>query len=461
MSEFELVIIGGGLASASTIKAYRDAGGEGKIALVSADSTIPYHRPPLSKRYLREEAEREDTIVEPQSFYADNDVELLLSTTVVAVEPRERAVATVDDRRVRYRKLLIATGVQARQLQVAGADLEGVFTLRSLDDATAIRDAASAARDAVVVGGGFIGIEVAASLTELEIDVTLVSRHVDLFAQLGSPEVSEHLVQLYRGHGIDVVRGDEVRAFRGHSRLDTVELHSANPIGASLALVGIGVTPAVGFLNGSGMTVDGIVVNERFETNIPDIYAAGDVACFFDSLTGRRRRIEHWSNARYQGSQVGRILAGADGGYNRVANFFTESFGLTLKVFGDISHYDDRVTRGSFTDGNAIVFYFADGRLVASLHSSQGDETENQLMELVGARAMPATCSLWRTRQSRLRRRSPRGSSPGMTRILVAGRDRGPPAAAARISNGTGRADGKTLLSASEPPGRTPEAQTT
>ena len=390
MSEFEVVIIGGGLTSASTIKAYREAGGEGKIALISADSTIPYHRPPLSKRYLRGEAEHEDTIIEPHSFYADNDVELLLSTTVAAVEPRGRAVATADDRRVRYRKLLIATGVQARRLQIAGAELEGVFTLRSLDDATAIRDAASAARDAVVVGGGFIGIEVAASLTELELDVTLVSRNVDLFSQLGSPEVSEHLVQLYRQRGIDVVRGDEVRAFRGHSRLDTVELHSADPVGASLAVVGIGVTPALGFLNGSGISVaNGIVVNERFETNVPDIYAAGDVACFFDPLTGRRRRIEHWSNARYQGTQVGRILAGAGGGYSRVATFFTESFGLTLKVFGDISHHDNRVARGSFSDGNAIVFYLADGRLVASLHGGQDEDTETQLLELVGDRATP------------------------------------------------------------------------
>jgi NADPH-dependent 2,4-dienoyl-CoA reductase/sulfur reductase-like enzyme len=390
VNQFELIVIGGGLTSARAIKAYREAGGDGRIALVSADSTIPYHRPPLSKHYLRGEAAREDTLVEPQAFYDNSDVELVLSTAVVGVEPRERAVATADDRRLRYRKLLIASGVQARQLQVSGAELEGVFTLRSLDDATAIRDAAAAARDAVVVGGGFIGIEAAASLTELQIDVALVSRNVDLFAQLGSPEVSEHLVELYRRHGIDVVRGDEVRAFRGHSRLDTVELHSANPVGASLAVVGIGVTPAVGFLNGSGITVgDGIVVNDRFQTNAPDIYAAGDVACFFDPLAGRRRRIEHWSNANYQGSQVGRLLAGGDGGYNRTATFFTESFGQTLKVFGDTSHHDDRVARGSFADGKAIVFYFADGRLVASLHTGQNGETENQLLDLVSNRATP------------------------------------------------------------------------
>ena len=391
MKNFELVIAGGGLAGARAIKAYREAGGGGRIALVSADSTIPYHRPPLSKRYLRGEAGREDTLVEPASFYDDNDVELLLSTAVVAIAVRERTVTTGTSGALRYRKLLIATGVRPRQLQVAGADLKGVFTLRSLDDATAIREAAASARDAVVVGGGFIGIEVAASLTELELDVTLVSRNVDLLDHLGSPEISEHLVQLYRRHGIDVVRGDEVRAFRGHSRLDTVELHSSDPVGATLAVVGIGVTPAIGFLEGSGIEVgDGIVVNERFETNVPDVYAAGDVACFFDPLTGRRRRIEHWSNAGYHGSQVGRILAGADGAYDRVSTFFTESFGQTLKVFGDTSQHDDRVTRGSFTDGSAIVFYFDDGHLVASLHSGQDEATENRLMELVAGRATPA-----------------------------------------------------------------------
>jgi len=389
-TEFDLVIVGGGLTAARTIKAYREAGGAGRIALVSADSALPYHRPPLSKRYLRGEAEREDIFVEPESFYDDNDVELLLSTAVVALEPRERAVRTAARRTLRYRKLLIASGVLPRRLNVVGADLPGVFTLRSLDDATAIRDAAARTRDAVVVGGGFIGMEVAASLAELDIDVTLVSRNVDLFAHLDSPEISEHLVGLYRRYGVDVVRGDEVRSFRGYSHLDTVELRSGDPIGAGLAVVGIGVAPAVGFLAGSGVFVaNGIVVNDRFETNVPDIYAAGDVAGFFDPLYGRRRRIEHWSNASYQGAQVGKVLAGGEGGYNRVSTYFTESLGLTLKLFGDTSHHDDRFARGSFADGNAIVFYFADGRLVAALHTGQDEEAENHLKELIGARARP------------------------------------------------------------------------
>ena len=386
--DFELIIVGGGLASARAIRTYREAGGGGRVALVSGDSTIPYHRPPLSKHYLRGETERDETMVEPHEFYDENDVELLLETEVLGVAPGDRAVTTGDGRRLRYRKLLLATGALPRRLDVEGTALRGVFTLRSLGDSTVIREAAQEVRDAVVVGGGFIGMEVAASLTERGLDVTLVCRDADVFSQLSSPEISDHLVSLYRDRGVDVVRGDEVRAFRGRSRLDTVELHSGEPLGVGLAVVGIGVDPAVGFLQGSGIAIDnGVVVNERFETNAPSVYAVGDVAHFVDPLFGRSRRIEHWSNANYQGSEVGRILAGAPGGYDTVSTFFTESFGLTLKVFGDTSRHDDRVARGSFDDGHAVVFYLDAGRLVGTLHTGQDDETEQTLKQLIRDRA--------------------------------------------------------------------------
>jgi NADPH-dependent 2,4-dienoyl-CoA reductase/sulfur reductase-like enzyme len=391
MTRFELLIVGGGLAAARAIREYRAAGGGGRIALLAKERTLPYHRPPLSKRFLRGEVERNQTLVEPQAFYEESDVELLLGSEVISVEPRERTVVTSDGSRYRYRKLLLATGATPRALEIPGADFEGVFSLRSLDDAAAIREAAADARDAVVIGSGFIGMEVAASLKELGLDVTLVSRDVDLFAQLRSPEVSEHLVDLYRRRGVDIIRGDAVRAFRGRSRLDTVEPHAGAPLAATLAVVAVGVGPAVSFLEGSGIAVeDGILVDERFETNRPGVYAVGDVARFYDPVFGRRRRIEHWSNANYHGTQVGKVLAGMEEKYDAVSTFFTESFGLTLHVLGDISQHDDRVARGSFTDGIAIVFYFADGRLVATLHAGQDDETENQLMELVGGRAAPS-----------------------------------------------------------------------
>ena len=390
MTRFELAIVGGGLTAARAIKEYRAAGGAGRIALLTNERALPYHRPPLSKRYLRREAEREDTLVESPVFYEDNDVELLLGTEVVRLDPHEQAVATSDGSRYRYRRLLVATGAVPRTLGVEGADLRNVFSLRSLEDATAIRQAAAKGHDAVVVGSGFIGMEVAASLTGLGLDVTLVSRDVELFAQLRSPELSEELVHLYREHGVEVIRGDQVRAFRGSSRVDTVELHTGRPLGADLVVVGIGVRPAVSVVEGSGIAVDdGIVVSDGFGTNVPGVYAAGDVARFFDPLFGRRRRIEHWSNANYQGSEVGKILAGAAGGYDTVSTFFTESFGLTLKVFGDVSGHDDRIPRGSLAAGDAIVLYLDRGRLVGTLHTGQDDETEQLLKRLIGAQAEP------------------------------------------------------------------------
>jgi NADPH-dependent 2,4-dienoyl-CoA reductase/sulfur reductase-like enzyme len=386
VKDFELIIVGGGLASARAIEAYREAGGDGSIALVSADSTIPYHRPPLSKRYLRGEAEQNDTLVEPPRFY--DGIELLLETEVLAIDPGKRTIATRDGHEYRSRNVLLATGAAPHQLDVPGTELPGVFTLRSLSDSTAIREAAAETRDAVVVGSGFVGMEVAASLTELGLDVTLVSRDVDLFSQLRAPEISERLLALYLERGVDVVRGDEVRAFRGHSRLDTVELHSGEPIGAGLSVVGVGVKPALSFLEGSGIALDnGIVVDQRYETNAPGVYAAGDVASFIDPLFGRRRRIEHWSNANYQGREVGGILAGGDGSYNTVSTFFTESFGLMLKVFGDTSRHDDRLTRGSFADGTAIAFYLDKERLVGTLHTGQDEETEETLKQLIASRA--------------------------------------------------------------------------
>lgn len=388
MNRFELVIVGGGLTAARAIKSYRDAGGEGRIALLTKERSLPYHRPPLSKRFLRGEAERQDTLVAPQDFYDENDVELLLGTEVGRVEPGEQAVETTDGSRYRYRKLLLATGSEPRRLPVEGVDLPGVFTLRTIDDSAAIRAAAAGARDAVVVGSGFIGMEVAASLTGLGLEVTLVTVDTHLFAQLRSPEISEHLADLYRRRRVDIVFADRVRAFHGRSSLDTVELQSGAALGAGLAVVGIGVQPALRFLEGSGIAVDdGVLVDERFATSVPGVYAAGDVARFLDPLYGRRRRIEHWSNADYQGREVGKVLAGADGGYDTVSTFFTESFGQTLKVFGDLSQHDDRVVRGSFADGDAVVSYLERGRLVGTLHTGQDEEAEQELKRLIRSRA--------------------------------------------------------------------------
>jgi 3-phenylpropionate/trans-cinnamate dioxygenase ferredoxin reductase subunit len=388
MNNFELVIVGGGLASAKAIRSYREAGGGGRIALVSKDADPPYHRPPLSKRYLRGETDREGTLVEPESFYGEQDVELLLGRTAERIEPGERRVALDGGESLRYAKLLIATGAWPRMLEVPGARLDGVFTLRMLADSTRIGEAARASRRAVAVGGSFIGMETAASLRTLGLDVTLVELAETLFPILDAPELSRELAELYRERGVELVLGDSVAEFRGEGRLETVVTQSGREIAADLAVVGIGVVPEIGFLEGSGIEVDnGIVVDESFRTGTPGIWAVGDVAQFYDPVLDRRRRIEHWSNANYQGTEVGKGLAGQDVRFDEVSSFFTEIFGVTVKVFGDSSRADRSTFTGSLAEGRALGLYLEDGRVAGAVLTGQDEETEAELKRLIRERA--------------------------------------------------------------------------
>jgi NADPH-dependent 2,4-dienoyl-CoA reductase/sulfur reductase-like enzyme len=384
MTRFELVIAGGGLTAARAIKSYREAGGGGRIALLSKESVLPYHRPALSKRYLR--GETGAPFAEDAAFYREHDVEVLLETAVTAVDLDLRSVAS-DGAKFSYGKLLLATGATPRRLQVAGAELGGVYALRTLDDSDRIREAARTADRAVVVGGGFIGMEVASSLRQLGLTVTLIHRGHGLFDQLGSPELSDQLLALHREHGVDVLLGEEVAHFGGDTALEYVEAKSGLCVEADIAVVGVGVVPNVDFLEASGLGLDnGVVVNERFETTAPGVYAAGDVANFYDPLYARQRRIEHWSNANYQGTEVGRVLAGEGGGYDTVSSFFSEVFGTTIKVFGDTSQAVQLAAEGSM-ESDFLASYGEDGRLVGAIGVGQSEQTEALVTELIAERA--------------------------------------------------------------------------
>jgi 3-phenylpropionate/trans-cinnamate dioxygenase ferredoxin reductase component len=384
MPDFELLIVGGGLATARAIKSYREAGGEGRIALVSADNRVPYHRPPLSKRFLRGESTAEDAQVEPESFYAENDVELLLETRVARVDPGAREVELEGGRSISWAKLLLATGAWPQRLDAPGADRDGVLYLRTVDSSSRIKAAARDGARAVVVGAGFIGMEVAASLTQLGVEVTLVHHGEGLYDQFGVPELARQLVDVYRERGVEVVLEDEVVRFDGDGRFTGVVTRRGRTFTADFAVVGIGVAPVTSLLEGSGLEVDdGIVVDERFRTRAERVYAAGDVARFRDPVFDRIRRIEHWSNANYQGTEVGKVLAGVDAPYDTVSTFFTEVFGNTLKVFGDSTLADDHVLEGSVADGKLLALYLGEGKLVGALLLGQEEETENRLKELL------------------------------------------------------------------------------
>jgi len=208
-----------------------------------------------------------------------------------------------------------------------------------------------------------------------------------LFDQLGSGELSEELLALYRGHGIDLLLAQEVAGFGGDARLEYVEAKGGLCIEADMAVVGVGVVPNVDFLADSGLALDnGVVVSERFETRAADVYAAGDVANFYDPLYGRRRRIEHWSNANHQGTEVGKILAGQRGRYNTVSSFFSEVFRATIKVFGDTSRSDESCAEGSLESGFLASFGDA-GRLVGAITVGQSEEFEGLIKDLIAERA--------------------------------------------------------------------------
>ncbi len=392
---YDILVVGGGLSSARAIRSYREAGGTGALALFSRDDMLPYHRPPLSKRYLRGEQEREAALVEPDSFYAEQGVDVFLETTVERADPGRHEIELVGGRRVRYGKLLLASGATPRRPSAPGGDLEGVFTLRTMDDSTAIRDAARAGRRAVVLGAGFIGMEVAASLRHGGLEVTLINRGGGLFELLGAPELERQLVSLYERNEVQLVLSDEAVAFHGASRVETVETKTRRSLPADLVVAGLGVEPAVGFLESSGLHLDnGVVVDERFAASAPDVYAVGDVARFWDPVFERHRRIEHWSNANLQGAEVGKVLAGAHGGYDAVSSFFTEIFGITLKVLGEIGDHDELILRGSIDDGGLLGLYLQGRRLIGALAVGQDEAVEERLKGAIRARAdVPDTAS--------------------------------------------------------------------
>jgi 3-phenylpropionate/trans-cinnamate dioxygenase ferredoxin reductase subunit len=380
------VIVGGGLASARVVEQYREAGGEEEIVLLSADTAPPYHRPPLTKRFMRGESQAEDAYVQPAEFYAGHGVDLRLETPVERIDTEGRGVELAGGERLAYGRLVLATGAVPRRPEIPGADLDGVTTFRWIDDARSVRAAAEASPRAVVAGSGFIGMEISASLRTRGLEVALVYRD-RLYAQFGVDELSRALDALYRERGVELLPGEEVAEVSGNGRVERARLRSGRELEAQLAVFGYGVDPAVGLAEQAGLEVEnGIVVNERFETSAPGVYSAGDVAAYWDPLFGRRRRIEHWSNASYQGQQLGKLLAGEDAPYDTLSTFFTEVFGVTIKVFGDGVRPDEVVVEDGFSLEQGLAWYISGGLVEGALLIGQSEEREAELKELIARR---------------------------------------------------------------------------
>jgi 3-phenylpropionate/trans-cinnamate dioxygenase ferredoxin reductase subunit len=389
MSSIErIVIVGAGLAGARAAEALRKDGYGGKLTILGDEGRRPYLRPPLSKEYLRGEGELDAVFVHPEPFYAEHRIDLRPASAVSAIEPGSREVVLDDGGRVGFDRLLIATGAAPRRIPVPGADLPGVITLRTLADADALRAAARDAERIVVIGAGWIGSEVAASLRMLGRNVVLVApEDVPLERVLG-PDIGAVYRDLHLEHGVGFRPGTTVRRVVGTDRATGVETSAGELIAADLIVVGIGVRPRTELAERARLTVgDGIEVDATLETSVPGIFAAGDVASAWHPFYERRLRSEHWANAKFGGTAAGRSMLGGAAEYDRIPYFYSDQYDLGMEYTGVASAADRLVVRGSLVDREFLAFWLDDGRVVAAMNANIWDVAK-PIERLIRSRAV-------------------------------------------------------------------------
>ena len=388
MSSIErIVIVGAGLAGARAAEGLRKAGYDGSIALLGAEPERPYLRPPLSKDYLRGDTPRDKVYVHPEAFYTDQRIDLETSAPVRSISPTDRAVVLEDGRRLAFDRLLIATGAEPRDLSVPGADLAGVVGLRTMADADALRTAAANAERIVVIGAGWIGSEVAASLRMLDRQVTIVAPESVPLERVLGPEVGGVYRDLQREHGVELRLGTSAARIVGTDRVRAVETGSGERIPADLVVVGVGVVPRTNLAAEAGLAVgDGIEVDATLETSQPGIFAVGDVAGAWHPFYGRRLRSEHWANAKFGGSAVAPLMLGGSTPYDRIPYFYSDQYDLGMEYTGFARGTDRLVVRGSLADRVFIAFWLQDERVVAGMNANIWDVAK-PIEALIRARA--------------------------------------------------------------------------
>ncbi|MGH3038270.1 MAG: NAD(P)/FAD-dependent oxidoreductase [Gaiellaceae bacterium] len=374
------VIVGGGLAGATPAATLREESFDGRIMLIGAEDHPPYERPPLSKEYLRGEAPFENGYVRPPDFYDENGIKARLGTRAARVEPSERVVELEDGERVRYDKLLLATGGRNRRLTVPGVDLEGVYDLRTVEGADRLRAAAEPRRRAVVVGMGFIGSEITASLRQLGVEVEVVAPGSAPLERVLGEEVGAVLEKIHREHGVELHFGDPAAAFEGVDRVERLVTVAGRRIECDFAVVGVGIEPVTELAAGTGIELEnGILVDEYCRTNVDGIYAAGDVANHFNPVFGRRIRVEHWDNARKQGSAAARSMLGKAEPYEEVYWFWSDQYDTNLQYAGFHTSWDELVVRGSLEERSFVAFYCTEGRVLAAVAVNRGKDLRRSI----------------------------------------------------------------------------------
>jgi 3-phenylpropionate/trans-cinnamate dioxygenase ferredoxin reductase subunit len=374
-------VAGGGAAAA-----LREEGFDGRVVLIGAEQQPPYERPPLSKEYLRGESSFERALFQPPDFYDENGVETRFGVRATRVDAAEKVVELDGGERVAYDRLLVATGGRNRRFRIPGMDLEGIYSLRTVADSDRIRAEISPGRRAVVVGMGFIGSEVAASLRQSGVDVVVVDRNEVPLRRVLGEEVGRVIEGIHRDHGTSMIFEDTVAAFEGVGRVERATTARGRRIECDFVVVGLGVEPVTDLLADTGAEIDnGVVVDEYLRTGVEGIYAAGDVANHYHPVFGRRIRVEHWQNALKQGPVAARNMLDKDKPYDEVPWFWSDQYEHNLQYAGFHTEWDELVVRGSIEERNFVAFYRKERRVLAAVALNRGRDLRRS-MPLIKAR---------------------------------------------------------------------------
>lgn len=364
MSDPGIVVVGAGQAGGWAARTLRDEGFEGAVTLIGEEPYPPYERPPLSKEVLLGKAPAESSYLWPESSFEELGVTLRTGTAATAIDRAAKTVALAGGEVLAYDKLLIATGGRVRKLPLEGAGLDGVHYLRGIDDSAAIRADLGPGARLAVIGGGWIGLEVAAAARMLGAEVAVVEALDSLCARALAPEMSAWLLEIHRGRGVDVRLGATIEALTGDGRVDGVRLSGGETLAATAVVIGIGIVPNVELAEAAGLAVDnGIAVDALCRTSDPGIYAAGDVTSHPNDLLGRNIRLESWENAQNQGIAAAKAMLGGETPYREVPWFWSDQYDVNIQLVGLPGDFDRTVTRGERAAGSFIDFYLKDGRI--------------------------------------------------------------------------------------------------
>jgi 3-phenylpropionate/trans-cinnamate dioxygenase ferredoxin reductase subunit len=375
-NKVDYLLIGGGFASAHCAAELRKRGADGTVMLVGREPEPPYERPPLSKEYLRGEASREDAHVNPVSWYEENGVELRTGTNVMGLDLEGRTAKLQGGEEVAFEKALIATGANVNILRVEGAGQEGIHYLRAFGNADGIRKAAESAERVVLIGGSYIGCEVAASLKAKGTNCAIVMMEEVALSRTFGEEVGRFFHELLESKGIEIHGGETLEAFEGEGNVKAVITESGKVVEGDVVVVGAGVKPDVMLAQRAGLEVDdGIVCDETLQTSVEGIFAAGDVCSYQSKVHGRRLRVEHWDVAMQQGMHAAGSMMGDGKPYEVVPYFFSDlADWVGLEYVGPATEWDEIIWRGDRDAGEFAVFYVKDGKVAGALTVERSEE---------------------------------------------------------------------------------------